>query len=180
MENLKGTKTEECLKAAFAGESQAFTKYSYYAAKAHSEGFVRYAKLFEETAINEKQHAKIWFKLLHGGEIPTTEENLLDCVAGENYEWTEMYVDFAKIATEEGFTQIARLFEMVGKIEKEHEERYQKLHDMLKSNTIFEKEEAQTWLCSKCGHRHTGPKALNVCPVCTHPQGYYEIANDSL
>ena len=157
MKELKGTKTEANLQAAFAGESQARNKYTYYASKAKKDGYVQIADLFEETANNEKEHAKIWFKLLHGGDIPTTEENLLDAAEGENYEWTDMYAGFAKEAREEGFTEIAVLFEKVAAIEKMHEERYRKLE------------------CGNCGHIVIGKKAPELCPVCKHPKSYFKI-----
>lgn len=172
--SLKGTKTEANLQAAFAGESQARNKYTYYAAQAKKEGLNQIADFFEETAYNEKEHAKIWFKLLHDG-IPTTEVNLKDAADGENYEWTDMYATFAKEAKEEGFTKIAYLFEAVGKIEKEHEERYRKLLVNLKEGTIFAKEEKQVWICNNCGHLHFGPKAPVSCPVCEHPQAFFQI-----
>ncbi|MDR1781965.1 MAG: rubrerythrin family protein [Bacilli bacterium] len=173
MKDLKGSKTEQNLMAAYAGESQARVKYGYYAAKAKKEGYVELGNLFEMTSNNENQHAKVWFKYLHGGDIPTTEENLLDCVAGEHYEWTEMYKEFAETAKEEGFLEIAKKMELVGAIEKEHEERYQAMHDTLKAGKTFEDEEEVEWICEKCGYRHKGKKALKVCPVCGHPQGYF-------
>jgi len=172
--NLKGSKTEANLKAAFAGESQARTKYEYYASKARKEGYNQIAAFFEETSHNEKEHAKIWFKLLYDG-IPATDENLKDAAAGENYEWTEMYAEFAKTAREEGFTEIANLFERVAEIEKEHEERYLKLLQNLKEGKVFEREEEQAWKCGNCGHIHFGKKAPEVCPVCDHPKAYVEI-----
>ncbi len=171
---LKGSKTEANLLAAFAGESQARNKYDYYASKAKKEGFVQIANFFEETARNEKEHAKIWFKLLHDG-IPSTDENLKDAAAGENYEWTDMYAEFAKTAKEEGFTKIAFLFEHVGKIEKEHEERYLKLLENIKEEKVFAREEKQAWKCGNCGHIHYGDKAPEICPVCDHPRAYIEI-----
>lgn len=173
--NLKGTKTEQNLMAAFAGESQARNKYTYYASKAKKEGFEQMAAIFEETANNEKEHAKIWFKLLHEGEIPSTEENLLDAATGENYEWTDMYAGFAEVAKEEGFDHIAFLFTEVAKIEKEHEERYRTLLSNLKENQVFQKEEKKAWICRNCGHVHFGENAPQVCPVCAHPQAYFEL-----
>ena len=170
---LKGTKTEANLQTAFAGESQARNKYTYYASKAKKEGYVQIASLFEETAGNEKEHAEIWFKLLHDGEIPTTTVNLADAANGENYEWTDMYEQFAKEAKEEGFNHIARLFEGVGKIEKDHEERYRKLLANIQGNLVFEREEEQAWFCSNCGHIHYGKKAPKVCPICEHDRGYF-------
>ena len=172
---LKGSKTESNLWAAFAGESQARNKYTYYAAKAKKEGYVQIASLFEETANNEKEHAKIWFKLLHDGEVPDTVTNLEDAAAGENYEWTDMYENFAKTAKEEGFEKIAYLFEMVGKIEKEHEERYRKLLKNIKDGLVFSRERDTIWQCANCGHIVIGKKAPEVCPVCSHPKSYFQI-----
>ena len=169
---LKGSQTEKNLQAAFAGESQARNKYTYYASKARKEGMNLVANIFEETAGNEKEHAKIWFKLLHDG-MPSTEENLLDAAEGENYEWTDMYAGFAETARAEGFTRIADLFTEVGKIEKEHEERYRALLASVKEGTMFEKEKEVVWVCSNCGHIHVGPKAPEVCPVCEHPKAYF-------
>ena len=170
---LKGSRTEANLMTAFAGESQARNKYSYYASKAKKDGYVQIAQIFEETANNEKEHAKIWFKLLHDGGIPTTVENLKDAAEGENYEWTEMYADFAKVAKEEGFDNIAALFEMVGAIEKEHEERYKKLLENIQDGIVFSKDNDIVWICSNCGHVHIGKKAPELCPVCAHPQAYF-------
>ena len=175
MENIKGTKTEANLKTAFAGESQAFTKYSYYASKAKKDGYVQIGQLFEETAANEKEHAKIWFKLLHDGVVPSTEVNLFDAAEGENYEWTDMYATFAKEAKEEGFDRIAALFTLVGKIEKTHEERYRKLLSNIKEGVVFSKDSEMVWECSNCGHIVVGKKAPEVCPVCAHPQSYFRI-----
>ena len=174
MGELKGTKTEANLMAAFAGESQARNKYTYYASKAKKEGFEQIANLFEETATNEKEHAKIWYKLLHDG-IGETAENLKDAAAGEHYEWTDMYATFAKEAKEEGFTKIAYLFEAVAKIEKEHEERYLALLKNVNEDKVFEKDEEVVWRCSNCGHIHVGNKALEKCPVCDHPKAYFEM-----
>ena len=171
---FKGSRTEANLMAAFAGESQARNKYTYYASKAKKEGYQQIAAIFEETAGNEKEHAKIWFKELNGGEVPDTMTNLADAAAGENYEWTEMYKQFAEEAREEGFTRIAALFEMVGKIEKEHEERYKKLLSSLEGGIVFEDTEEVVWVCRNCGHIHVGKKAPVVCPVCKHPQAYFE------
>ena len=171
---LKGSQTEKNLQAAFAGESQARNKYTYYASKARKEGMNLVANIFEETAGNEKEHAKIWFKLLHDG-MPSTEENLLDAAEGENYEWTDMYAGFAETARAEGFTKIAALFTEVGKIEKEHEERYRALLASVKEGTMFAKENEVVWVCSNCGHIHVGPKAPEVCPVCEHPKAYFMI-----
>ncbi|MGN0443492.1 MAG: rubrerythrin [Acutalibacteraceae bacterium] len=171
---FEGSRTQANLMAAFAGESQARNKYTYYASKAKKEGYQQIAAIFEETAGNEKEHAKIWFKELHGGEVPTTKENLVDAASGENYEWTEMYKQFAEEAREEGFTRIAALFEMVGNIEKEHEERYNKLLSSLENGIVFEDTEEVVWVCRNCGHIHVGKKAPTVCPVCKHPQAYFE------
>ena len=170
---LKGSRTEANLMTAFAGESQARNKYSYYASKAKKDGYVQIAQIFEETANNEKEHAKIWFKLLHDGGIPTTVENLKDAAKGENYEWTEMYAEFAKVAKEEGFDKIAALFEMVGAIEKEHEERYKKLLANIQDGIVFSRDNDMVWICSNCGHIHIGKKAPELCPVCAHPQAYF-------
>ena len=172
---LKGSQTEANLWAAFAGESQARNKYTYYASKAKKDGYVQIANLFEETANNEKEHAKIWFKLLHDGGIPDTITNLEDAAAGENYEWTDMYDGFAKTAREEGFTKIAKLFEMVGQIEKEHEERYRRLVANIKEGIVFSREGDTIWQCGNCGHIIVGKKAPEICPVCDHPKSYFQI-----
>lgn len=172
--NLKGTKTEQNLMAAFSGESQARNKYSYYASKARKDGYHQIADLFEETAHNEMAHAKIWFKLLHEG-MPSTEENLKDAANGENYEWTDMYAEFAKDAKAEGFDKIAYLFEAVGKIEKEHEERYLKLLKNLQEEKVFSKDETVVWECGNCGHLHKGTDAPEMCPVCDHPRAHFKI-----
>ena len=172
---LKGSKTEANLMAAFAGESEARNKYTYFASKAKKDGFEQIAAIFEETAQNEKEHAKMWFKELNGGSIPSTEENLLAAAEGENYEWTDMYVEFARVAKEEGFDRIAFLFEEVGKIEKEHEERYRKLLDNVKGDVVFSKDGDTIWKCRNCGHIVIGKKAPEVCPVCAHPKSYFEI-----
>lgn len=174
MAELKGTKTEANLMAAFAGESQARNKYTYYASVAKKEGYAQIAALFTETADNEKEHAKIWFKLLHGG-MPDTIQNLKDAANGENYEWTDMYDTFAKEAREEGFEKIAYLFEEVGKIEKEHEERYRKLLQNIEAGKVFAKDEETTWQCANCGHIYKGKKSPEVCPVCDHPQAYFQV-----
>lgn len=170
---LKGSKTEKNLLAAFAGESQAHTKYLYYASKAKKDGYVQIGNIFEETAKNEKEHAKIWFKLLHDGEVPPTTNNLTDAAAGENYEWTDMYKGFAQDAKAEGFDHIAFLFEEVGKIEKEHEERYRKLLANINDEVVFSKDHDVIWICSNCGHIVIGKKAPEVCPVCAHPKSYF-------
>ncbi|MDE6658750.1 MAG: rubrerythrin family protein [Eubacterium sp.] len=174
MMNLEGTKTQANLMAAFAGECQARTKYTYFASKAKKDGFVQIANLFMETAENEKEHAKIWFKLLNDG-IQDTATNLKDAAAGENYEWTDMYAEFAKDAREEGFDHIAYLFEEVAKIEKEHEERYLKLLESVEGGLVFSKDEEKIWKCSNCGHICIGKEAPEVCPVCSHPRAYFEI-----
>lgn len=173
--NLKGTKTEKNLKAAFVGESQARNKYSYYASQAKKEGYNKIAKIFEETAHNEMAHAKIWFKLLYGG-MPDTRANLLDAINGEDYEWTDMYETFAKEAREEGFDDIAYLFDEVGKIEREHSARYKEL--LHKIDDLFVKEEIIIWRCMNCGHEHISDGAPDMCPVCNHPKAYFEIKND--
>jgi len=174
MKELKGTKTEANLREAFAGECQARTKYTYYASKAKKDGYVQIANLFEETANNEKEHAKIWFKLLHDG-MPGTEVNLLDAAEGENYEWTDMYDRMAKEAAEEGFDKIAALFTMVAKIEREHEERYRKLLANIEGGLVFSRDEEMIWQCGNCGHIVIGKKAPEICPVCDHPQAYFAI-----
>ena len=171
---LKGTRTEANLWAAFAGESQARNKYSYYASKAKKDGYQQIAAIFEETAANEKEHAKIWFKLLHGG-IADTMTNLADAASGEQDEWTSMYPEFAKVAREEGFDQIAYLFDEVAKIEKEHEERYRALIANIEEGKVFVREEQQLWHCRNCGHIHSGAEAPGVCPVCDHPQSFFQI-----
>ena len=178
MPELKGSKTEANLMTAFAGESQARNKYTYYASKAKKDGYVQIAAIFEETANNEKEHAKMWFKLLHGG-IGDTVDNLKDAAAGENYEWTDMYAGFAKTAREEGFDHIADLFEGVAKIEKEHEERYLKLVKNLEEGLVFSRDGDVIWQCANCGHIVIGKKAPEVCPVCAHPQAYFQIKADN-
>lgn len=175
MKSLKGTKTEANLATAFAGESQAHTKYLYYASKAKKDGYVQIAELFEETARNEKEHAKIWFKLLHGGAVPSTVENLKDAASGENYEWTDMYKTFAEEARAEGFDEIADLFEGVGAIEKHHEERYIKLLENVEGGIVFSRDNDCIWQCSNCGHIVVGKQAPDVCPVCDHKQAYFRI-----
>ena len=171
---LKGTKTEQNLRTAFAGESQARNKYTYFASQAKKDGYVQISRIFEETAENEKEHAKIWFKLLNGGKIPDTASNLKAAADGENYEWTEMYEDFAKDAEAEGFSDIARLFRMVGEIEKQHEARYRKLLENVQNDSVFKKEEKIFWICTNCGHVHEGVRPPEVCPVCSHPKSYFE------
>ncbi len=176
---LKGSKTEANLMAAFAGESQARNKYSYYASKAKKDGYEQIAAIFEETANNEKEHAKLWFKQLHDGAIPDTLTNLKDAANGENYEWTEMYKEFAEVAREEGFTHIANLFEQVGVIEKHHEERYLKLVDNIDNNLVFQRGEEVVWICRNCGHITYAAEAPVVCPVCAHPQSYMELHKEN-
>ncbi len=173
MKDLKGSKTEQNLMTAFAGESQARNKYTYFASKAKKDGYVQISKIFEETANNEKEHAKIWFKLLDG--IGSTPENLKAAAEGENYEWTDMYATFAKEAKEEGFDKIAVLFEMVGEIEKAHEERYRKLLANIEGDLVFSKDGDTVWECSNCGHICVGKKAPEVCPVCAHPQSFFMV-----
>ena len=173
--DLKGSRTEANLMAAFAGESQATNKYTYYASKAKKDGYVQIANIFEETARNEREHAKLWFKLLHDGGVPGTMANLADAAAGENYEWTDMYATFAKEAREEGFDHIAFLFEGVAAIEKEHEARYRKLLANIEGGLVFSRDGDMIWQCGNCGHIHVGPKAPEVCPVCAHPQAYFEL-----
>jgi rubrerythrin len=175
MAELKGSQTEKNLQAAFAGECQANVKYNYYASKAEKEGYQQIGALFRETAGNEKEHAKIWFKYLHDGDVPATTQNLSDAADGENWEWTSMYADFAKTARDEGFTTIAMLFEMVGKIEKEHEARYRKLLANVQGGLVFSRDGDQIWQCANCGAIVIGKKAPEVCPVCKHPKSYFQI-----
>ncbi len=172
---LKGSKTEANLMTAFAGESQARNKYTYFASKAKKEGYEQIAQIFTDTANNEKEHAKIWFKLLNGGEVGTTKDNLKAAAEGENYEWTDMYATFAKEAKEEGFDHIAFLFEEVAKIEKEHEERYMTLLGNVNDDMVFKKGEKTVWICRNCGYVYEGEEAPKVCPVCSHPQSYFEL-----
>ena len=174
MKTLKGSKTEQNLLSAFAGESMARNKYTYYASKAKKEGFVQIANIFEETAANEKEHAKMWFKLLHDG-VPSTAENLLDAANGENYEWTDMYATFAKEAREEGFEEIANKFELVAAVEREHEERYRKLLANVEGKLVFSREGDAIWQCLNCGHIMVGKDAPVICPVCDHPQSYFQL-----
>lgn len=173
--DLKGSKTEKNLMEAFAGESQARNKYTYYASKAKKDGYVQIANIFEETAANEKEHAKIWFKYLNGGAIPDTKANLKDAANGENFEWTDMYARMAKEAREEGFDEIAEKFELIGRIEKEHEERYLKLLENVEKGLVFSKDGDVIWQCSNCGHIVIGKKAPEVCPACNHPQSYFQV-----
>lgn len=175
MKDLKGTKTEKNLWEAFAGESQARNKYSYYASKARKDGYEQIAAIFEETAHNEKEHAKLWFKLLHGGDIAGTMENLADAAAGENYEWTDMYDRMAAEAEEEGFAHIAAKFRQVGAIERLHEERYRRLLANIEEGIVFSREDDRIWICRNCGHVVIGQKAPKACPVCAHPQSFFEI-----
>lgn len=172
---LKGSKTEENLRKAFAGESEARNKYTYFASKAKKDGYEQIAALFEETAGNEKEHAKMWYKELHGGEIPSTEENLKEAIAGENYEWTDMYEEFAKTAEEEGFKELAFKFRAVGQIEKHHEERFKKLLKNIEDKVVFSKDEDTIWICRNCGHVVVGKYAPEICPVCKHPKSYFEV-----
>lgn len=176
---LKGSKTEANLMAALAGESQARNKYNWYASQARKDGFNQIADFFDETAGNEKEHAKLWFKALHDGAVPTTTVNLRDAADGENYEWTEMYAEFARVAEEEGFTELARQFKGVGKIEKTHEERYRKLLANIEGEIVFGRGEETVWVCKNCGHIHVGKSAPKVCPVCAHPQAYFEIVAEN-
>ena len=175
MKDLKGTKTEKNLQEAFAGESQARNKYTYFASKAKKEGYVQIAKIFEETAANEKEHAEIWFKYLCGGEIPTTAENLAAAADGENFEWTDMYERMAQEAAEEGFKEIAAKFRLVGAIEKQHEARYRKLLDNVQKEIVFSRDGDCIWECSNCGHIVIGKKAPAICPVCAHAQSYFQL-----
>ncbi len=175
MADLKGTKTLENLLYAFAGESMARNKYTYFASQARKDGYVQIAEIFEETAANEKEHAKMWFKLANGGKIDGTMENLAAAAAGENEEWTQMYAEFAKVAKEEGFDHIAFLFEGVAAVEKEHEERYLKLLENVKEGKVFKKEEAVKWHCGNCGHVYEGEEAPEICPVCAHPKSYFRV-----
>ncbi len=177
--DLKGSKTEANLWEALKGESTARNKYTYYAAQAKKDGYVQMSRIFEETANNEKEHAKIWFKLLHGGKIPSTEENLKDCISGENYEHVSMYPEFARVAREEGFDEIARLFEGVATVEAHHEERYQKLLDNLNNDKVFKRDEKQQWECGNCGFRLNSNTAPEVCPVCAHPKAYFFIQENN-
>lgn len=171
----KGTKTEENLKKAFAGESEARNKYDYFASKAKKDGYEQIAAIFAETALNEKEHAKLWYKELHGGAVGPTEENLEAATDGENYEWTNMYAEFAKTAREEGFEELAKKFEGVAAIEKSHEERYRKLLSNIKDKKVFSSDGDAIWVCRNCGHIVIGKDAPETCPVCNHPQSYFEI-----
>lgn len=179
MKDLKGSKTEECLKRALAGESQACVKYSFYAKKAKKDGYEQIGAIFDETSKNEHTHAKIWFKLLHGGDVPSTPENLVDAAAGEEYEYEDMYKDFAATAREEGFDDIARLFERVGEIERTHMERYRKLLSNIEEGIVFSRDGDRLWMCRECGHIHVGKNAPEVCPVCKHPQAFFELHPDN-
>lgn len=179
MKELKGSKTEECLRKAFAGESQACVKYSFYAKQAKKDGYEQIGAIFEETALNEHTHAKIWFKLLHDGGIPATLANLKDAAAGEEWEYEDMYKDFAAVAEEEGFTDIARLFKRVGDIEKTHMERYRTLINNIDEGIVFSREDDRIWMCRECGHIHFGKSAPEICPVCKHPQAFFELRPDN-
>lgn len=172
--DFESSQTKKNLEYAFAGESQAHTKYGYYASKAKKEGYVQISQIFTETSGNEREHAKLWFKYLHDGDVPDTLTNLLDAAAGENEEWTEMYKGFAETATEEGFTEIATKFKLVGDIERAHEERYRRLADRVEKGEVFERAGVKVWKCINCGHLHVGEKAPKVCPTCNHPQSYFE------
>ena len=177
--NIKGTKTEQNLMTAFAGESQARNKYTYFASVARKEGYVQIANIFEETASNERQHAKIWFELLREGDNTDTLSALLDAAGGEHYEWSEMYAGFAKEAREEGFDRIAFLFEGVAKVEKEHEERFRTLAESVKNDSVFSKPEKKEWICQKCGHIHIGNSAPEICPICKHGKAHFEIKKEN-
>lgn len=179
MKELKGTKTEANLREAFAGEAQARTKYSYFASKAKKDGYVQIANIFEETARNESEHAKLWYKLLSGGAIKSTEENLAIAAEGEHYEWTDMYTAFAKEAREEGFEEIAAAFEGVAAVEKEHEARYRKLLENVQEGLVFSRDGDMIWQCTNCGHICVGKKAPEVCPVCNHPQAYFQLKEEN-
>lgn len=172
---LKGSKTEKNLWAAFAGESEARTKYSFFASQAKKDGYEQVAAIFEETSNNEKEHAKLWFKYLKGGSVPNTIANLKDCIEGEHYEWTSMYKRFARVAREEGFEEIAKTFEGVAAIEKDHQKRYESLLKNIEDKIVFVKEKEVVWICRNCGHIHKGKEAPEVCPVCSHPQSYFEV-----
>ena len=176
---LKGSKTEANLMTAFAGESQARNKYDYFASKAKKDGYEQIGEIFSESALNEKEHAKLWFKELHNGEVPDTVDNLKAAASGENFEWTDMYKEFARVAKEEGFDRIAQLFESVGEIEKHHEERYLKLVGNIEDNIVFHKDEEVVWICRNCGHVYYGKDALKECPVCNHPESYMELKNEN-
>ncbi|MEG0977463.1 MAG: rubrerythrin family protein [Bacilli bacterium] len=172
---LKGSRTEANLMAAFAGESQARNKYTYYASKAKKDGYEQIGAIFEETANNEKEHAKLWFKELHGGSVPSTTDNLLDAANGENYEWTDMYAEFARVAREEGFDRLAFMFDGVAAIEKTHEDRYRKMLSNIEEKIVFSRDGDAIWVCRNCGHIVIGSDAPMVCPVCAHPQSYFEL-----
>ena len=179
LDKLAGTRTAANLLTAFSGESQARNKYTYYASKARKDGYEQIAEIFEETAANEQEHAKMWFKLLHGGAVPETMDNLNDAADGENYEWTDMYAEFAKVANEEGFSHIAYLFAGVAKIEKSHEERYRKLIANIEGGLVFSRDGDVVWQCRNCGHIVIGKKSPELCPVCSHPQAYFQIHADN-
>ena len=172
--DFESSQTKKNLEFAFAGESQATNKYAYYASQAKKDGFVQIQQIFLETSGNEREHAKLWFKYLHGGAVPDTLTNLRDAAAGENYEWTDMYAGFAETAEEEGFKEIAAKFRLVAEIEKAHEERYLKFAERVEKGEVFEREGVKVWKCLNCGHLHVGPKAPEVCPACNHPQSYFE------
>ncbi len=176
---LKGTQTEQNLMTAFAGESQTHTKYLYYASQAKKDGYVQIQNIFLETSGNEKAHAKIWFKALHGDAVPDTMTNLEDAANGENEEWTDMYAEFASVAREEGFDSIAELFDGVGAVEKAHEERYRKLMERIEAGEVFKRDDVCVWKCGNCGHIHIGKEAPEMCPVCAHPREYFELQSDN-
>ena len=177
--NLKGTKTEKNLLEAFAGESMARNKYTFFASKAKKDGYVQISKIFEETAANEKEHAEIWYKYLHGGKVADTETNLQDAAEGENYEWTDMYAEFAATAEKEGFLDLAKKFRLIGAIEKHHEERYRALLKNVETAQVFAKSEVKVWECRNCGHIVVGTNAPEVCPACNHPQAYFEVCAEN-
>ena len=179
MKDLKGTKTEKNLMEAFAGESKAHTKYSYYASKARKDGYEQIAAIFEETSHNEKEHAKLWFKLLHGGDMPDTMANLRDAADGENYEWTDMYERMAVDAEEEGFSAIAKRFRAVADIERLHEERYRRLLQNIEEGIVFSRDGDRVWVCRNCGHIVIGTSAPEICPVCNHPQSFFEVRKEN-
>ena len=172
--DFESSQTKKNLEAAFAGESMATNKYAYFASKAKKDGFVQISQIFTETSGNEREHAKLWFKYLNGGEVPSTLDNLKAAAAGENEEWTSMYPEFAQVAEDEGFTEIAAKMRLVAKIEQEHEKRYLKLVERVEKGEVFEREGVKVWKCINCGHLHVGPKAPKVCPTCNHPQSYFE------
>jgi rubrerythrin len=180
MDNLNGTKTEQNLKTAFSGESEARNKYTFFASVAKSDGYMQISKIFEETAANEKEHAELWFKLLKGGEVPHTPANLKDAASGENFEWSKMYAEFAETAKQEGFNKIAAMFEGVAAIEKTHEERYLALLENINTGKVFARDDLVYWQCSNCGHIHYAKNAPVTCPVCSHPQSYFQLKANNM